>query len=50
MLRPIDEKPVHPKNGDKYKTKDGIFEFRYGRFLSVEEKDDILELEKKQLY
>lgn len=35
MLRLIDVKPIHPKNGDKYRTKEGIFEFRFGRWIKI---------------
>lgn len=35
MFRPIDEKPIHPKNGDKYRNNDGTFEMRYGRWVKI---------------
>ncbi len=35
MFRPLDERPIHPKNGEKYRTNKGTFEFRYGRFEKI---------------
>jgi len=29
----LDVKPIHPKNGDKYKTPEGLVEFRFGRWV-----------------
>lgn len=50
LLRPIDVKPIYPKNGDKWRGPDKIIrEFRYGRWVILTPKDDILGLEKKQL-
>ena len=35
MFRPLDEKPIHPKNGERYRNNRGTFEFRYGRFVKI---------------
>lgn len=36
MIRPRDEKPIHPRNGDKYRNKAGrVFEMRYGTWIDL---------------
>ncbi len=35
MFRPLDEKPIYPKNGDIYRNNNGTFEFRYGRWVKI---------------
>ena len=35
MFRKQDEKPIYPKNGDKYRNNNGTFEFRYGSWIKI---------------
>ncbi len=41
MIRPIEEKPDLPKNGDRWKPKDKPTQvFRYGRWVPLIEEED----------
>jgi len=36
MIDSLAVKPIHPKNGDKYRTKEGIIkEFRFGSWVKI---------------
>ena len=35
MFRKLDEKPIYPKNGNKYRNNHGTFQFRYGRWVKL---------------
>lgn len=38
MFRPLEEKPIHPRNGDKWKQADGSMKiFNFGRWIGFKE-------------
>ena len=35
MIRPVDQKPINPKNGDVYRNNNGTFQLRYGSWIKI---------------